>query len=140
MKLLNNSVEVLTRDGQSIGVVGLAPGNGGISEIARHFSQDQCVLTLAHSPTRIVDIRIAEAGDSGPWTDLVLTGHTHGGQLRIAGRSIFSLDEVEQRYLSGWYSDAAAPLLVSQGVGCEGANLRLGSEAEVWLITLRCAQ
>ena len=30
-------------------------------------------------------------------------------------------------------------MLVTTGIGCEGANLRLGTQAEVWLITLERA-
>ena len=29
------------------------------------------------------------------------------------------------------------PLLVSRGLGCDGAMLRLGAQSEVWLLTLR---
>ena len=31
----------------------------------------------------------------------------------------------------------ALPILTTEGVGCEGLNLRLGTAPEVWLITLR---
>ncbi len=55
----------------------------------------------------------------------------------IRAGDALSPDDAEKRFLSGWYT-GAAPLLVSQGLGCEGANFRLGSSAEVWLITLRC--
>ena len=109
---------------------------GNLNDIAGKVRSDQCVIALLHRPARIVDVQIAEARDGGQWADLALAGHTHGGQLRVAGRSMLSLDETEKRCIGGWYSEGA-PLLVTQGVGCEGVNLRLGSQAEVWLITLK---
>ena len=46
---------------------------------------------------------------------------------------------VERRYISGWRRENGVFLLTSQGVGCEGVPLRLGTAAEVHLITLRRA-
>ena len=47
------------------------------------------------------------------------------------------LTDAEKKAVSGWRADGGAPLLTSQGLGCEGLNLRLGTQAEAWLITLR---
>ena len=135
ISLIDGKMEILTVDGQQIGLAGIS---GNPSALAAQISSDACVIALMHSPERVVDVRITEAGDGGPWADLLLAGHTHGGQVNLFGRSALSLSEVEKRYLAGWYTDSAAPLLVTTGVGCEALNLRLGTQAEVWLITLRC--
>ena len=90
-----------------------------------------------HSPAQAVDVRISEASDGGAWADLMLSGHTLGGQIRLFGRTLTQLTDAEKKAVSGWRADGGAPLLTSQGLGCEGLNLRLGTQAEAWLITLR---
>ena len=138
VSLIDNQLCVISNGTDAIGVVGVGVGEdaSALSGIAGKVREDQCVIALMHRPSRVVDVQIAEAKGGGRWADLALAGHTHGGQLQIAGRSMLSLDETEKRCPGGWYSEGL-PLLVTQGVGCEGVNLRLGSQAEVWLITLR---
>lgn len=136
VELVDGRLHVISNGSDAIGVVGVGEDAAGLSDIAGKIREDQCVIALMHRPSRVVDVQIAEAKDGGRWADLALAGHTHGGQLQIAGRSMLSLDETEKRCPGGWYSEGL-PLLVTQGVGCEGVNLRLGSQAEVWLITLR---
>ena len=136
VELIDGTLRVVSNGTDAIGVVGVGENAGNIGEIAGKLREDQCVLALLHRPARIVDVQIAEAKGGGRWADLALAGHTHGGQLQIAGRSMLSLDETEKRCLGGWYSEGV-PLLVTEGVGCEGVNLRLGSQAEVWMITLQ---
>lgn len=60
--------------------------------------------------------------------DLVLAGHTHGGQIRI-----FGLGPYER---GGWLNDEDQPLLVSEGYGTSLLPLRLGTRAESHLIHL----
>lgn len=143
MAMLNSGVELI--DGEiravhnasdAIALVGVGESTGSISSFADQIRSDQFAIALMHRPSRVIDVRIAEARDGGQWADLCLAGHTHGGQIRIGNRTLLSLDESEKRCIGGWSTDGGT-LLVSQGVGCESANLRLGSQAEVWMITLR---
>lgn len=137
VELIDGGLKILDRGGEQIGIVGIGATTPGVSQFASKIDSQKCVITLMHSPERYTEVSISEAGNGGPWTDLVLAGHTHGGQVQIAGRSALSLTESERRFMSGWHT-GSAPLLVSSGVGCEGLNLRLGSQAEVWLIKLKC--
>lgn len=136
VQLIDGGAQILQRNGDAIAVVGIGEGTADVNSIAGKIPSDQFAIALTHSPRQLVNVRISEAADGGAWADLALSGHTHGGQVQIAGRSALNLTETDQRYLSGWLTDGG-PLLVTSGVGCEGANFRLGSQAEVWLITLR---
>ena len=138
VEVIDNSLAIVQKDGAAIGIVGVSGDSAALSAIAGNISADQCAIALAHSPDKIVDIRVCEAAGGGVWADLVLAGHTHGGQIRLFGRSVLSLNAQERQRLAGWYPDAL-PMLVTTGIGCEGANLRLGTQAEVWLITLERA-
>lgn len=136
--LLDGNIQPLVNGSDKIALVG--GSDGDLSALSMQIQSEQCAIVLAHSPGQVVNIRVAEAANGGAWADLVLCGHTHGGQINIAGRSALPLTDVEKRYAAGWYTDASAPLLVSRGLGCEAANLRFGTTGEVWMITLRSGQ
>lgn len=134
---LLNDRDVIRSGDSALWLCGICNDNGLLEDAGRRFDSQSCVLAVAYSPSALPVIFTSEAKDGGPWADLVLCGHTHGGQIRIFGQSILALSEWEQRFLSGWHTDTTAPVLVSQGLGCEAVNLRYGSSPEVWLITLR---
>lgn len=135
--LIDDMIQPLTRDNDRIGLVGVGANSTNLSALAGQIDSSACVIAVAHSPEQLTQMRIAEAKNGGSWMDLTLCGHTHGGQVRIAKRNVSKLTENEERYLGGWYTDANAPLLTTTGAGCEGMNLRLNTQAEVWKITLR---
>lgn len=137
VQLIDGGIFTVNNGSDEIYVVGAGENTTNLSQLAGAVKRDVCAIALMHRPARVVDVRISEARDGGQWADLSLAGHTHGGQLQIAGRTLLSLNETEKRCLAGWYSEGG-PLLVTSGVGCEGVNLRLGSQAEVWMITLKC--
>ena len=133
--LLDDPVAI-ERDGAQLHLVGVS-ASVGMQDTARQFRKGDCVLTMAYSPEVFPMLLTAEARDSGRWFDVALAGHTHGGQLRLFGKSMLSLTDRERQYLYGWTRDNDAWLLTTSGVGCESVNLRAGSAAEVWLITLK---
>jgi hypothetical protein len=71
-----------------------------------------------------------------PDIDLMLAGHTHGMQLRIAGWS-----PAVWRYpeWGGLYTQGTQSLYVNTGIGTVGFPMRIGLKPEVTLLTLRTA-
>lgn len=134
--LFNQRAQVRRGDA-SIFLAGICQESAGLNSAGRTFQRGDCVLTLAYSPVVLPVLLTSEASDGGQWSDLTLCGHTHGGQVRLFGRSALPLQRQEELNPSGWVREAGQPILITQGVGCEGVNLRLGSQPEVWLITLR---
>lgn len=137
---LDNDAGTITLNGQQIAMVGFSDysqGAANFAAVARHASSDDCIIAVTHNPASIAGIITAEAGDSGQWCDLVLTGHTHAGQMVVFERSMLTLDELETRFPTGWSKEGGAFILVSPGVGCESVNLRFGTQAQAHLITLR---
>ena len=140
VSLLEDEAALLTRGDARIGVVGLGDTGGEVPNLisfAGKIAADECVIVLAHNPVAFVGVQTAEAKDGGAWADLMLCGHTHGGQIVLGDRTVFRLSEYEQRYMSGWRREGGVAQLTSNGLGCTGANLRLGADAEVHLITLK---
>lgn len=140
VQLLQDGYVSIEKDGARLTVAGLrdaSENSTNYDEIGRTFRSDECVLVLAHNPLSYTRIRMAEAQNGGAWADLVLSGHTLGGQIKLFGRMLRPFSEEEARRIAGWYYRDDLPILVSQGLGCRGAKLRLGTRSEVWLITLR---
>ena len=129
----------LSSGGSVIRLVGLGGSTKVVGAAAGAMAQSDCVIALSPSPSLIPQIMINEAPGGGAWCDMILTGHTHGGQVRLLGVNALSLNDQDRNYLSGWKVENGIPVLTTSGVGCEGINVRLGSRAEVWLITLRRA-
>ena len=86
-------------------------------------------VMLAHRP-QLFD-KCAAAGSS-----LVLSGHTHGGQLALS--PAWSAARVLGPYTMGFYKLGDSQLFVHRGLGVvAAAPLRLGSRPELALLTLR---
>ena len=66
----------------------------------------------------------------------ILTGHTHGGQIRLPFYTPYT-PEGSGRFVAGWYTDTVAPLYVTRGIGTVGIHARLFCPPEVPVITLR---
>ena len=136
---LADSAAGVSKDGAQIYIAGITDpvlNRGGSARLSRDFRADQCVIALSHNPAGYKDIRVAEVPGGGAWADLVLSGHTLGGQISIFGRTLRSFSDDELRTLSGWFYPNDLPLLVSNGLGCDAVHLRLNSESQVHLITL----
>ncbi len=105
----------------------IAPGHGPDLESAlAGRKQGRPVVLLAHQP-RIIQ----EASEAG--VDLVLSGHTHGGQIWPFSYLVY----LQQPYVRGLKRRGDTYLYLSSGTGFWGPPMRLGTTAEIALITLR---
>lgn len=68
--------------------------------------------------------------------DLVLAGHTHGGQVVLFGRGLLG-NATRSRYRQGLYRFGATQVYVTRGIGVLIAPIRLGADPEVSLLRLR---
>ncbi len=91
------------------------------------ITDDAPVILLAHEPDIIV--RVPER------VSLVLSGHTHGGQVRLFGWSPVVPSDYGNKYAYGHVSEAC-DLIVSGGLGCSIAPLRFGVPPEIVFVTI----
>lgn len=92
--------------------------------------QDEMKLLLAHNP--IILRRAARAG-----VDLVLSGHTHGGQVALASQRSPS-GRPRRRLLRGLSRRGNTQIYVTRGLGTVVLPIRYGCPPEVSLLQLRC--
>lgn len=71
--------------------------------------------------------------------ELMLSGHSHGGQFVLPGGWAPMTSRLGSKYLSGFFPHAPTPLFVTRGVAVTGPPSRLMCPAEVCLLTLRGA-
>ena len=139
LTLLKNNGKVLTKGGQKMIVSGLDDWRAGAQEIEKIASAvrgSDFVILLSHNPDALPSVISQSAADEAPWADLVLSGHTHGGQIALFGRGLISSSIYGNRYVSGWYEDGRSMLMVSNGTGSYMFPLRLGAPPQAHLITL----
>ncbi|HEV2729378.1 MAG TPA: metallophosphoesterase, partial [Terriglobales bacterium] len=93
---------------------------------------DTVNILLSHEPSMFVFDRAAELG-----IDLILAGHTHGGQLALefVHRGL-NISHLLYRYTSGWYEKDGSQLYVNRGIGTIGFPIRLGARPEITLLEL----
>lgn len=92
-------------------------------------------LVLAHGPRTAERLRGAEQ------PLLVLTGHTHGGQIAIPILTRLLLSTlVREPYLRGHFLLGQVQLYVNRGIGNTAFRVRVNSDPEVTLVTLRRAE
>lgn len=93
-----------------------------------------CIL-LSHNPEVAEDPRLAE----GRWRiDLMLSGHTHGGQVRphvFGARAVKSRRRL--RYAHGLVKGPACLVYISRGIGTAGIPLRVNMPPEIALFRFR---
>jgi predicted MPP superfamily phosphohydrolase len=89
-------------------------------------------VLLAHDP-----VLFPAAAEHG--VDLVLSGHTHGGQVAVPllARKL-NLARLITRFTNGIYRSGASTLYVNRGLGTTGPPVRLAVAPEIAVLTLRC--
>ncbi|MEO7475112.1 MAG: metallophosphoesterase [Gemmatimonadales bacterium] len=136
-ELLVNSHREILIGGGSLVVVGLDDpvlGRPNVRLARDGQSPDSPEIWLVHAPGIVS--RWHEDRASIP--AFVLSGHTHGGQIRLPLLPAVT-PAGSGRFVEGWYRDTVAPLYVSRGVGTTAVRARLRCPPELPIFTLRRA-
>jgi predicted MPP superfamily phosphohydrolase len=94
-------------------------------------SEDEMKLLLAHNP--VILRKAARAG-----VDLVLSGHTHGGQVNLRSERS-DADRARRRPRKGLASLGETQIYITRGLGTVVLPVRIGCPPEVSLLELRCS-
>ena len=134
--VLRNQGRTVTRGDASLFVAGVDDTWTRRADLALTLSDrapGACTVLLAHDP----DLFPAAAEHGA---NLVLSGHTHGGQVALPFFSKWvSLGKLAHRFHLGLYREGDATLYVHPGLGTTGPPIRLGVAPEVAVFTLRAA-
>lgn len=135
-QLLLNEHRTIRRGSDSLIVAGMEnwgvakrmPHRGDVGKTLAGLQRSAFVVMLEHDPSAWRARILPES-----WAQLTLSGHTHGGQLRLFGWSpvSFTYDE-----WGGLYHEGRRHLFVSTGLGGL-IPFRLGIAGEIVVITLK---
>ena len=74
-----------------------------------------------------------------PLIDVMLSGHSHGGQIRLPVVGPLILPPMGQKYIDGAFQFEHMQLYVNRGIGTVGLPFRLNCPAEITQFTLKRA-
>ena len=146
LKPLLNEHEVLEKDGEKIGLVGVEnwgytpegwfPTRGDYNLATEGMEEVPFQILLSHDPTHF-DHHILEKTK----VDLTLSGHTHGGQFGISIPGLVEISAAKLFYkrYAGIYKEAKQYLYVNRGMGYLIFPGRVGMPPEITLHELNRA-
>ena len=138
--VLENKVTRLAKDNLPVWLSGTASivaikkgkgryeGRDDLSGTLAQITDDAPIIHLAHEPDLFTQIP--------PNVSLTLSGHTHGGQVRLMGWSPVVPSEFGNRFAYGHIIEEGRHLIVSGGLGCSIVPLRLGVPPEITVVDL----
>ncbi|MEI3853120.1 MULTISPECIES: metallophosphoesterase [unclassified Ensifer] len=144
INVYSNRAIRLEKDGQGFWIAGLedqlalVPGKkwqrqrmAGLDDLDGTLAQvddGDPVILLAHEPDIFPSVP--------PRVALTLSGHTHGGQVRLLGYAPVVPSRFGDRYAYGHMVEDDRNLIVSGGLGCSLAPVRFGVPPEIVVIDL----
>jgi uncharacterized protein len=132
IRVLRNETVKVIRGGHAVQLTGLEDLWSRVCDIERAYEgsgDNEPRLVLAHNPCTIDHL--------GPRRcDLMLSGHTHGGQINLPRFGRVTLGRNGKRFAAGMYKVDDRFLYVNKGVGF-GFRLRYNVRPEVAVLTLQ---
>jgi uncharacterized protein len=132
IQVLRNQTVRLTRQDAVLNLTGVEDLWSRVCDLDQAFA-GLCSaiprIVLAHNP-RTIELL------GNQRCDLMLSGHTHGGQINLPGVGRPTLSRHARRFAAGMYQHKNSYLYVNKGVGF-GFRFRYGVRPEVAVLTLR---
>jgi predicted MPP superfamily phosphohydrolase len=135
IQVLANQSQAIEHDGARFwlaGVNDVLSKTADVPKTLRSVPAEEAVILLAHEPD------FADHAAEFP-IDLQLSGHSHGGQIRIPLLPPLYLPALGKKYVLGSYRIGRLTLYTNAGLGTIGVPARLNCPPEITLFTLRRA-
>lgn len=116
---------------QGIQWIGVDSANEGRANVEMAFQDND-----PHSPQIVLWHEPDVVGELKSRGDLMLSGHSHGGQFLTPWGQAFVGPKNGRKYRRGFYPDTPTPLYVTSGVGTTGPPSRLFCPPEIVCLTL----
>ncbi len=126
--VLDNQNQKLTIKDQKISIAGIADYYTDTPDISKALAKaENMVILLTHTPDVL--------GQNNIKADLILAGHTHGGQvvLPLVGAPLVPLEN-DKKYNHGLFYKDQTPLIVSSGLGTSLLPIRFNVLPEIVVI------
>jgi predicted MPP superfamily phosphohydrolase len=152
INLLRNENFPMTIDGQSLHIIGVDDMDSKsvdqyiegkpaehIEAAFRGIPNDAATILLCHKPYMFPEFSKTNVG-------LMLSGHTHGGQIVLGrfGKTVLAFSSIASEYVEGRYvtddGKSKTQMYVSRGIGVVGVPIRINCPPEITQITLSASK
>ena len=123
----NRTISIKNREISIIGIDDYIGGKADFKLAIRNLAPSETKIVLSHCPEHREIIKNQKGNLQ---LDIVLSGHTHGGQITFLGMVPFK-PQGSGRYVKGWYKDFEPKMYVSKGIGTSILPIRFGARAEM---------
>ncbi|PQV62769.1 hypothetical protein B1R32_12216 [Abditibacterium utsteinense] len=133
---LKNDAFAIERNGEKLWMCGIddwATGHSDLSAFPSRFSPQNCAILLAHEPDFADDVAL------GGRFDLMLSGHSHGGQIALPLVGPVHLPAGGRKYPRGRYQVEDMMLYTNRGLGVVDLPIRFCARPEITVLTLKAA-
>lgn len=133
INVLNNANTVIRRGSDELQLIGIDDWDWNGADWPRAFhgvDTRRASVLLSHQP-RVLDLAETEN------VSLILSGHTHGGQVSLPFIGAPARFSKQLKYLRGLYARNNTQLYVSSGTGVIGLPVRLGVPPEIAVLRLK---
>lgn len=133
IRLLANENRAIERNGKRMWIAGVddaISGGADFVKTLRGIPSNEPVILLAHEPD------VADEAAKYP-VAVQLSGHSHGGQIRLPLVDTLYLPRLAEKYPYGYYRVHNMHLYTNRGIGTILLPYRFNAPPEVTLITLR---
>lgn len=131
---LDNRAVWIKRQGQRIKVGGIGDLQEDTQDLTPTLAETHerdFVMLISHNPEYAQQIRTQNI-------DMVLSGHTHGGQITLFGLwAPFMKLQHGQKYLKGMVETPFTKVIISNGLGMVSLPLRFCARPDLVVLTLR---
>ncbi|MFS0917034.1 metallophosphoesterase [Brevibacillus sp. 179-C 1.1 NHS] len=132
-EVLDNRHVVVNRNGQQLYIAGVDDILHGVPDLPRAMNNipaEGTVILLAHEPD------FADIASEHP-VHLQLSGHSHGGQVRLPFIGHLLAPQYGRKYVQGLYQVGRMALYTNRGLGTTILPVRLFCRPELTVITLQ---
>ena len=136
LEVLHNRYAAIELRGDRLWVGGIADAYFDAPDLSRAVPADRNdapLILLGHEPD--IAPRVAAYGG----VNLLLAGHTHGGQVRLPGLPPMFLPDLGRNYIHGHYRVDGMQMYVNRGLGTVHLPIRFRCPPEITVLTLRPA-
>ena len=133
---LFNEVHTFERGGQPLHLAGVDDpwlGDPDIKLVENKIPKGEAAVLLAHEPDAALIYSWGER------FGLMLSGHSHGGQICLPGGFPLRVPPMSELFPRGLYRTRQMWHYTNRGLGTVGPTIRFCSRPEISLFTLRCA-
>ncbi len=133
IKTLRNQADPLEKDGKRLWLAGtddVLEGSADMDITLKKVPASEPILLMAHEPDFATHVARYPV-------DLQLSGHSHGGQVRVPFMGAPVLPKLGMKYPKGLYRVGGLTLYTNAGIGTVRLPIRFCCPPEITLLTLR---